>query len=296
MSSLLEGAYDLHVHTGPDVNQRKLDDFEMAERYIKAGAKGYCIKSHYFCTAERARLVKKLYPGFHPVGAICLNYSVGGINPVAVDMAARDGAKIVWMPTFDSANEIDFTFGDRCTYKTLPAWAEIMIERKKAGKEVKGINLLETGELTAETKEVLHIVAQTKMVLCTGHLSKAETVAVIREAPRHNLKKIVVTHPTFSSIGFTPAEQKELVEMGAVMEQCYGSVSDSFGIDWPGMYRLIRELGAENCIISSDCGNVNKPFPDVGLLTFIENLLENGFSEDEVSRMVKHNPAGLLED
>lgn len=59
---LLEGAYDLHVHTGPDVMSRKLDDLEMAERIRKVGMKGYGIKSHYFCTAERAKLVHKVYP------------------------------------------------------------------------------------------------------------------------------------------------------------------------------------------------------------------------------------------
>lgn len=65
-AELLEGAYDLHVHTGPDVNERKLDDLEMAERIFRIGMKGFGIKSHYFCTAERARLVKKLYPGVQP--------------------------------------------------------------------------------------------------------------------------------------------------------------------------------------------------------------------------------------
>ena len=32
MSDLLKGAYDLHVHTGPDVVARKCSDLELADR------------------------------------------------------------------------------------------------------------------------------------------------------------------------------------------------------------------------------------------------------------------------
>ena len=62
MKSLIDGAYDLHVHSAPDVLPRKFDDLEMAQRIIKSGMKGYAIKSHYFVTSERAALVNKLYP------------------------------------------------------------------------------------------------------------------------------------------------------------------------------------------------------------------------------------------
>jgi hypothetical protein len=35
-------------------------------------------------------------------GALTLNHSVGGLNPVAVEIAGRSGCKIVWMPTVDA--------------------------------------------------------------------------------------------------------------------------------------------------------------------------------------------------
>jgi hypothetical protein len=105
MKDLIKGAYDLHVHSAPDVLPRKMDDIEMAQRIIDAGMAGYAIKSHYFCTAERAALINKMYPQCNALGAITLNSSVGGINPTAVEMAARAGAKIVWFPTCDSEYE-----------------------------------------------------------------------------------------------------------------------------------------------------------------------------------------------
>ena len=103
---LIKGAYDLHVHSAPDVLPRKMDDIEMAGRIRESGMAGYAIKSHYFCTSERAELINKLYPDCDAVGTITLNSSTGGINPTAVEMAARSGAKLVWFPTCDSAHEI----------------------------------------------------------------------------------------------------------------------------------------------------------------------------------------------
>jgi hypothetical protein len=36
------------------------------------------------------------------IGALTLSASVGGMNPLAVEIAAREGARILWMPTLDA--------------------------------------------------------------------------------------------------------------------------------------------------------------------------------------------------
>ncbi|TQR12797.1 DUF6282 family protein [Psychrobacillus soli] len=293
-TDLLEGAYDLHVHTGPDVNERKLDDLEMAERVQQMGMKGFGIKSHYFCTAERARLVKKLYPAVDPIGAICLNYPSGGINPIAVEMAARDGAKIVWMPTFDATNELEYTFS-QSSYEELPPWAKVQHELKEQGKTQAGISILEDGKLTKSTFEVLEIIKQNDLILATGHLGKQEIFALVTAAKDLQLKKVVVTHPTFSSVNLSKKEQKELTELGAFMEQCFGVITPVYGIDWPGLYEAIKYVGPENCFLSSDLGQTNNPYPDEGMLTFVNNLLANGFSREEIKTMTITNTNFLVE-
>ena len=85
--NLLENAYDLHVHTAPDITGRRLDDFDMAERARSAGMKGFAIKCHQFQSGGRAALVRRQYPEINAVGGITLNNSVGGLNPMAVEMA-----------------------------------------------------------------------------------------------------------------------------------------------------------------------------------------------------------------
>jgi len=101
----IQGAYDLQVHVAPDVIERRIDDLDLAREFLGRGLRGFVLKSHYVSTAERARVVTKAVPGISALGAVSLNHSVGGLNPVAVEIAGRAGAKIVWMPTVDAANE-----------------------------------------------------------------------------------------------------------------------------------------------------------------------------------------------
>src|SRR2546426_67114 len=93
--------------------------------------KGFVLKSHYIQTGERAQVVTKAVPGSKVFGAVTLNHSVGGLNPVAVEIAGRSGCKIVWVPTVDAQNE---TAGRPAGGPAeLPVWAEIQRELADAG-------------------------------------------------------------------------------------------------------------------------------------------------------------------
>ncbi|MEG0542503.1 MAG: DUF6282 family protein, partial [Angelakisella sp.] len=207
---LIRGGYDLHVHSAPDVLPRKMDDLEMAQRIIDSGMAGYVIKSHYFCTSERAQLINKLYPGCNAIGSITLNSSVGGINPTAVEMAGRSGAKLVWFPTCDSEHELAHVF-DGNPNKKLPYWAQIILEMKKDGISAPTINLLENGKLIAPVYDVLDILAKYNMVLATSHVSHEETFALVKEASARGVERIIVTHADFPTTFYTIEEQRELV-------------------------------------------------------------------------------------
>ena len=103
--ALVQGAYDLHVHVAPDVPQRRIDDRALAERFSELGLAGFALKSHYTSTAERAQVVSALTSDVEVFGTLTLNWAVGGMNALAVEIAAREGARIVWMPTVDSPAE-----------------------------------------------------------------------------------------------------------------------------------------------------------------------------------------------
>ena len=76
--SLLRGAYDMHVHSAPDVLPRKFGDLELAQRTVACGMAGFVLKSHYTCTADRATLIRQLFQSVRAFGALALNNSIGG--------------------------------------------------------------------------------------------------------------------------------------------------------------------------------------------------------------------------
>ena len=101
--SPIEGLMDTHFHSGPDVFARALDDEQGAQLYKDRGMGALVLKNHVVPTADRAWFVRKHMAGINVFGGIALNNSVGGLNPIAVDIAGRLGAKVVWLPTVDSA-------------------------------------------------------------------------------------------------------------------------------------------------------------------------------------------------
>jgi len=78
---LLEGAVDTHVHSSPDLVERKLDDFELVRQARDRGMAGVVLKNHFFTTTLRAKLVASQVPGIAVVASVVLNQSMGGINP-----------------------------------------------------------------------------------------------------------------------------------------------------------------------------------------------------------------------
>jgi hypothetical protein len=293
IDAILKGAYDLHVHSAPDVLPRKMDDIEMARRIINCGMGGYAIKSHYFCTSERADLIKKMYPSCDAVGTITLNSSVGGINPSAVEMAGRSGAKLVWFPTCDAAHEIAHVFnGD--PDKKLPYWAQIIIEMKAAGIKTPVITLLENGTLKNEVYEVLDIMASKNMILATSHISHEEAFALVSAARERKVGRIIITHADFPTTFYTESEQARFIEQGAYIEHCYTTWATG-KIDFETVVRQIKAAGADHVILSTDLGQKTAVYPDEGMKEFARRLVEEeGFSADDVRKMVAANPRALI--
>ena len=293
MNELIRGAYDLHIHTGPDILPRKLNDYEMALRVKESGMGGFAAKSHYFCTAERASLVNYLVDDADMIGAITLNSSVGGINPTALEMAGRARTKIVWFPTTDSEYELSHVFsGD--PNKKLPYWASIITQLQEEGIKVPTIRLLdEEGNLKTEVLEALKVIKKYEMILATSHSSHEETFALVKKAHEMGISKIIITHVDFPTTFYTIEEQLELAEYGAYMEHCYTTWATG-KVDFETTLEQIRALGADRVVLATDLGQKTAKYPDEGLLEFAERLVDNGFTVEEVRKMTVHNPRYLL--
>jgi hypothetical protein len=292
MNPLLADAIDLHVHSAPDVLPRKMDDVEMAQRIIRSGMKGYAIKSHYFCTSERAEIIRKIYPQCNAIGTITLNSSVGGINPMAVEMAGRSGAKLVWFPTVDSEHELAHLASSPAG--KLPYWAQIKDQMRAEGITSPTICILEKGKLRDEVFSVLDIIARFNMILATSHVSKPEAFALVKAAKERKVERIIITHVTFPSTLYSIEEQKDLIKYGAFMEHCYTTPATG-KVAWETVIEQIRAIGAEHVVLGTDLGQATAVYPDEGLALFGEKLLANGFSESDVRTMIVKNPASLID-
>jgi hypothetical protein len=285
---LVAGGYDTHIHVAPDVMERRVDDVTLARRFQDVGLAGFVLKSHYVPTAERAEVVRGVVPGFDALGALTLNASVGGMNPVAVEIAGRQGARIVWFPTVDSLNQRE-SQAKAPAGSTPPMWAQLQADLAADGILAPAIRVLdEAGDLLPETRAVLALIAKHDLVLATGHLSGREITAVVAAAAGLGVRRIVVTHPEFTSQQLSVEVQRELTGYGALMERCF-TTPHSGKISWDLLYEHIRAVGPEHSILSSDLGQPFNPPVEDGLALMADRLLDNGFSEKEVRLMAVEN-------
>jgi len=289
----IRGGYDLQVHVAPDIIARRIDDLGLAKEFLQHGLKGFVLKSHYMSTAERAKVVTAAVPGIRAYGAITLNHSVGGLNPVAVDIAGRSGAKIVWFPTVDAENETAGlpTGGN----KKLPFWAEIQREISAMGIAPPRMTVLDDrGQLTQPTRSCLELIAKHDMILATGHLGRKEIFALVKTAKEMKVRKVLVTHAEFPSQNLTAEEQVELANAGAVIEHCFTTMHTGKA-PWATVMGSIRKVGPERCLLSTDLGQTINPPVAEGFAMFAQTLLDGGFPAGQIQRMAVTNSAALLE-
>lgn len=273
---LLNGAYDLHMHTAPSPFGRKMDEFALLRAADKAGMDGILLKSHYESTAARAQLVNQ-YAGARAraYGAIVLNCPVGGLNPYAVSNALKRGCRIVFMPTRDAANSL--VSGD------MPG--DFF---KRAGISA----LDENGGLLPEVFEIMELVRQNDAALATGHLSPEESVILCREGRRRGVR-MVLTHPEFSRTKIDADIQRELADMGVLIEKCWYNVAEGECLA-ARMAENIRIVGAERCFMTTDRGQGNREAPVEGMRRFLAAMLHEGLSEEEVFVMTHDVPRRVL--
>ena len=290
----IEGGWDLQVHVAPDVIARRIDDLDLAGEFATHKLKGFVLKSHYVPTYERAKAVTKASAalGVTAYGAVTLNHSVGGLNPVALEIAGRSGNKIVWMPTVDAQNETAGRVGG--TNVKLPFWAEIQRSLSAEGISPPPLTVLdENGNVNAAARGCLERIAKHDMILATGHLGRKEIFGLVKTAKEMGLKRVLVTHAEFPSQNLTPQEQVELAQMGAIIEHCFTTMYTRKAT-WDVYFEAVRKVGPERVILSTDLGQTINPGVAEGFAMFAQKTLEAGFTKAEVRRMAVTNPECLI--
>lgn len=286
---LLRGAIDLHVHSAPSLFQRH--DTEVIVRNARdLGLRAVVLKNHHIVTTDRAKAAMDLVPGIDVFGSITLNLGNGGINPFAVDYALRLGARKVWMPTIDTAQQERY-YGALGGYGNQQSFEVPSFYRNARGIYILG----EDAKVVPELREVLALIAEHDAILGVGHLTHEEIAALVREARALGVRKVIVDHPHLPFLNLSLAQQRELVEAGAVMNYAFSEITPKwFCIPVPQLVEHVHALGPEHIVLSTDLGQLHNPLPAEGLRIFVQLLLEAGVSAGDIRRMLHDNPARLL--
>ncbi|HEX9822640.1 MAG TPA: DUF6282 family protein [Methylomirabilota bacterium] len=286
LTSPIEGMIDFHVHSSPDVFGRAIDDPEVTRKAIEARMGALVLKNHVMETGARAYLARKLTEGRIPVfGGIVLNGPYG-INPEAVQWMWRmEGGygRIVWLPTFDADNHVK-------TFKDAP----------------EGIKVVDAqGKVLPAVIEVMKVCAKQNLVLCTGHASAAESLALVKQAKDVGVKHVVVTHAMFTVVNMTPEQMKQAAAMGAKIELDFlgALMGPNAHMGWMAHWKnvsvkdnasAIKEVGAQHFVMGSDLGQTGNPSPMDGMKAMVAGLKANGVTDTQIKQVARDNVAAML--
>jgi hypothetical protein len=289
---LVRGAYDVHIHVPPDATRGRVDDLTLAPRFAEVGLAGFVLTSDHLPTVGRAAMVRSAVPGFGAVGAITLNASVGGMNPVAVELAGRSGTQVVVLPTVDSASWRERTARAPEGLRP-PMRAQLYEELQAEGVTVEPVEVVgRDGQVLEATRQVLRVIAKHDMTLVTGHLSAAETEAVVNAAAGAGVRRMVVTDSEFALPRVAVDWQRRLAAKGALLERCL-TAPYTGKISWAAWLANIRAVGVEHSVLTSGLGQHSHPPVEDGLALLADRLVAEGFTEDEVRLVAVHNSRWL---
>lgn len=251
---LIAGFIDTHLHTSPDIKPRILNDIEAVHDARNEKMEAIVIKSHVESTAGRAKIAE-IITGFKVIGGICLNSSVGGLNPDAVKVTVGLGGKIVWFPTI-SAPQISINYEN--------------------------------------TEDILNLIAENNLVLATGHLKPDDIFKLLDYAKSTGIKKIIINHPLTGVVGASIDEQKKMAKY-TYLEHCFVACMEKHdNLDPEIIADAIKEVGAKKCIMATDFGQAHNSRPVKGMKMFVNYMLEYGIKESDVNKMCLENPSKLF--
>ena len=88
---------------------------------------------------------------------------------------------------------------------------------------------------------------------------------------------------------------REAAELGAYIEFVYnGLIGPNKMFEFPDYTKAIRSLGPAVCIMATDLGQAVNPLHPDGMEAFLSGMQSEGFTDTEISRMSRENPARLL--
>ncbi|HYO35384.1 MAG TPA: DUF6282 family protein [Geodermatophilus sp.] len=243
---LIDGVADLHVHGAPSLVARHGLDHEVVGAHAQVGVDLAVLKAHEGSTVERAALAagRPETEGVRVVGGIVLNSPAGGANPDAVEVAARLGGRVVWMPTVSAPAHV-----------ASAAAPELSVHRTLSFRQVDVLD--DAGALLPAWHEVLDVVAAHDLVLASGHLTCAEALVLFRAASAAGVRRMLFNHPRMPFLGWDDDAAPELARLGVVLE--LGILPDILTTEGPPSTTLGEVYPHDQLAFGGDLGHADHP-------------------------------------
>ena len=245
---------DLHVHAAPSLLPRHADDAGTVAAERACGFTTVVLKSHEGSTAERAVIAGGATAGVY--GGVVLNSPVGGANPDAVEVAARLGGRVVWMPTVSSR-----------AHRAGAGSPELSVHR---GFALGPVDVVDEGRLRPEWFDVLDVIATHDLLLVSGHLAAAETVVLFTEARRRGVRRLLVNHPMMAFLHWNDDAARALRALDCFLE--LGILPDLLGDAEHSSLRLTDTYPHELLAFGGDLGHADHPDPARAVSPWLHDL------------------------
>ena len=162
-----------------------------------------------------------------------------------------------------------------------------------------GIVCTQDGRTVDALDQVLKAVADTGMVLATGHIAWQEQLIAVKRAKELGVEKIIVNHPALFRTGMPVDAQKALLEYdGVYLERNYGGSrlpeSKVFEKHFEKNLADILATGVERSIMATDLGQPNNPGWSDGFAEYIDYMRTHGLTDAQIKTMIQANPKALL--
>lgn len=282
-NDLLQNGIDCHIHAYPDFVHRAQDMIQVSVDAARAGMRAVAFKDHWNISANAAYIVQQHID--YMVDAGELNNSIDvyggagtchGMNVEYIRTAVQyPNFKMIWFPTFTS----------------LGFW-------RGAGRPNEGgVRLVSPeGEVLPEVIEIMKIAVENKVGIGFGHTDFEELLPLAKTAQQLGVRA-TLDHPLLELNKLLIDEMQELAKLGVyVGTYCQPMIPSLYQpiADPMETIRTIQAIGSEHCIIGSDFGQVMHVNSVDGMRIFIRALLGFGVKTEEISTMLKENPARLM--
>ena len=313
---LLRGAIDSHVHAGPVLksNPGHTDPIEIAIEARNAGMKALVYYDVFGWASGTAWMVNRHVKGIRTFGGYLMNSCHNGLNPRAIKTALHlgDGCRFI-------------SFGSHCTYYSASRESALIDGKLKPFKDVypkfakeelsKAVRIKLEDPVPPELDEILSMISEHKEVyLNVGHVSVPEALRLVDLSKQYNIEKVLICHPVRAEM--TVEQQQKLASQGVFLEGCavdfmyppaprthyyvereYMDMGDALPRMRPGghhFFNVIRQVGADQIVLSTDYGIRSAPTAVQGMRTVISELLDFEFPIEDIIKMTATNPARLI--